>query len=286
MTKHNLIDLEQETRLLNADVIAQDKGLKSHRAKIAATKRKLAEVTQQIASTPEQIPFAEEHVSNPVVLTFQSKLAELEVEHIRLLEQYMPADRRVRDVEEQIANLRARSRAERERVLSKTTIRHNDLYDELVRNRMSLQTLLADATAREPALADRLEVSRTRLLELRNRRFQLDNLRKEAEQKQYSYDLYWKKQEEARVTEAMRDQSMVNVSVVDRAMPPLEPLNSVFFPLLLGIVGGLALATATAVAVEYLNRRLRFEEEVERYLELPVLAVIPDLDAVPDVANS
>jgi capsular polysaccharide biosynthesis protein len=41
-----------------------------------------------------------------------------------------------------------------------------------------------------------------------------------------------------------------------------------------------------AVAVEYLNRRLRFEEEVERYLELPVLAVIPDLETTPDLAKA
>ena len=66
-------------------------------------------------------------------------------------------------------------------------------------------------------------------------------------------------------------------------MPPLEPQNGVLLPLLLGILGGLALSTSTAVAVEFLSRRLRFEEEVERYLELPVLAVIPDLEAPPDL---
>ena len=57
-------------------------------------------------------------------------------------------------------------------------------------------------------------------------------------------------------------------------------------PLLLGLIGGLGLATAMAVAVEYMNRRLRFEEEVERYLELPVLAVIPDLERAPDFARA
>ena len=57
-------------------------------------------------------------------------------------------------------------------------------------------------------------------------------------------------------------------------------------PLVLGLIGGLGLAAVMAVAVEYLNRRLRFEEEVERYLELPVLAVIPDLETTPDLANA
>src|SRR5262249_50043199 len=140
--------------------------------------------------------------------------------------------------------------------------------------------------ARAPAMSERLKVSRERLAELGNKRFVLDNLKQEAEQRQYSYDLYWKKQEEARITEAMRDESMVNVSVVDRAVPPIGGLNGIILPLLLGMVGGLALASAMAAAVEYINRRLRFEEEIERYLELPVLAVIPDLDTVPDVAKS
>jgi capsular polysaccharide biosynthesis protein len=79
---------------------------------------------------------------------------------------------------------------------------------------------------------------------------------------------------------------MVSVSVVQHATAPLEPENGLLMPLLLGLIGGLGLATAMAVGVEYLNRRLRFEEEVERYLELPVLAVIPDLEQAPDFARA
>ena len=56
--------------------------------------------------------------------------------------------------------------------------------------------------------------------------------------------------------------------------------------LTVGAIGGLGLSMAMAVAVEFLSRRLRFEEEVERYLELPVLAVIPDLESTPDLVRS
>jgi capsular polysaccharide biosynthesis protein len=84
----------------------------------------------------------------------------------------------------------------------------------------------------------------------------------------------------------MTDQSMVNVSVVEPAQPPRVPQNGLLLPLVLGFLGGLTLATAMAVAVEFLNRRLRFEEEVEHYLELPVLAVIPDFESAPDLANA
>jgi len=280
-----IVDVEQEIRLLNSDVMEQEKGLKAHRAKIAATQRKLAQVEEQIGKTPQQIPFAEEYLTNPTMLTFKNKLAELEVERIQLLQRYLPTDRSVQDVDEKIANLKGRTKAEQERILNKETIRHNELYSELERNRLSLQALLADAQAREPSLASRLEDGKGRLAELADKQFTVANLQQEADQKKYAFDTYFKKQEEARITEAMTDQSLVNVSVFDRAVPPIEPQNGVLLPLLLGIIGGLALATAMAVAVEFLSRRLRFEEEVERYLELPVLAVIPDLESTPDLAQ-
>ncbi len=282
---NNIVDADQEMRLLNQDVIEQDKALKAHRAKIVATQRKLVQVEDNLAKVPRQIPFAEEHLSNPTQLAFKSKLAELEVERLRLLERYMPSDRSIVDIEEQIKGLKGRIASEPERILNKETVRQNELYPELERNRMSLQALLADAQAREPSLASRLETSKQRLTELRDKQFTVANLQQEAEQKKYAFDTYFKKQEEARITEAMTDQSLVNVSVVDRAVPPVDPQNGVLLPLLLGIMGGLALSTTMAVAIEFLSRRLRFEEEVERYLELPVLAVIPDLETAPELAQ-
>jgi uncharacterized protein involved in exopolysaccharide biosynthesis len=282
---NGIIDAEQELRLLNQDVMEQEKSLKTHRAKILATQRKLTQIEEQLAKTPEQVQFAEEYLSNPTQLTFKNKQAELEVERIRLLERYQPGDRMIQDVEQQIANLKNRTGAESPRILNKQTIRRNELYGELERTRITLRSMLADAQAREPSLASRVDLSKQRLTDLRDKQFTIANLQQEAEQKRYAFDTYFKKQEEARITEAMTDQSVVNVSVLDPAVPPLEPRNGVLLPLLLGIMGGLALSTTMAVAVEFLSRRLRFEEEVERYLELPVLAVIPDLETTPDLAR-
>src|SRR4029078_3760887 len=62
---NGIIDAEQEIRLLNQDVMDQDKTLKAHRAKIAATQRKLGQVEEQLTKTPQQVPFAEEFLSNP-----------------------------------------------------------------------------------------------------------------------------------------------------------------------------------------------------------------------------
>lgn len=285
LKKTGVVDVEQEIRLLAMDEVQQDKGLRAHLAKIKATDRKIGNLQEQLAKTPATVAFAEEYSSNPTAQTFKNKLAELEVEKYNLEQKYTGEARQLKDINAQIGSVRGRLKAEQDRILGKQTVRTNDLYVELQRNLFSLEQLLSDAKAREPAMRRRLKTTQKRLRKLRDRRFVIANLEQEAEQKKYAFDLYYKKHEEARITEAMTNQSMVNVSVVEHANAPLEPENGILLPLMMGLIGGLALATAMAVAVEYLNRRLRFEEEVERYLELPVLAVIPDLETTPDLAS-
>ncbi len=287
MARSEVVDVNEQMKLLAEDEIEQEKGLRAHLAKISALSRKLEHVRGQLQQTPERVAYSEEYQTNPVIQTYKGKLAELEIERANVAQRYLPTDRHVRDLDAQIADVRREQSREQDRILSKQSVRRNELHTELQRNVYSIEALLADARARKPALQRRLRATQKRLRKMRDQRFAIANLEQEAEQKKYAYDLYFKKHEEARAVEALApQQSMVSVSVVQRASAPTSPQSSRLTPLLLGLVSGLGLATAMAVGVEYLNRRLRFEEEVERYLELPVLAVIPDLAQAPDFARA
>jgi succinoglycan biosynthesis transport protein ExoP len=286
LARNGVVDIDEEIKLLSEDQVEQDKGLRVHLAKIAALQRKLDHVHGQLGRTPARVSYAEEYQSNPTVQTYKNKLAELEIARAHVVQNYLESDRHVRDLDLQMVEVRRELAKEEDRILAKQTVRTNELHTELQRNVFSIEAMLADAKARRPALQRRLKTTQKRLRRLRDLRFTIANLQQQADQKKYAFDLYWKKHEEARAVEAMAEQSMVSVSVVQHATPPLEPENGLFMPLLLGLIGGLGLATAMAVGVEYLNRRLRFEEEVERYLELPVLAVIPDLEQAPDFARA
>ena len=286
LKREGIVDVEQELHILNQEVIEQDKGLTTHRGKIKAVERKMVSLATQIHGLPENETHAEEYVANPTAQTYKDKLTSMQLDLTQLQQQYMPEDRHVRDKEEQIAGVRAKLQSEQARVLNKQTVQRNALRDDLTKNRFALETLHEDLVAREPGLESRLQRSRSRVNELRDRRFVIANLKQDADEAAYAFDLYRKKGEEARITEAMKSQSLVNVTVVEKAVPPLTPENSKALPALLGIIGGLGLAASMAVIVEYLNRHLRFEEEVERYLELPVLAVIPDLETTADIATA
>jgi uncharacterized protein involved in exopolysaccharide biosynthesis len=282
----NIVDIDQELQLLNQDFLEQQKNMKLHHGKIRGFERKLAEVRAQLARTPTEVQQSEEYLSNPTIQTFKNQLAQLEIERYQALQAYMPSDRHVQDKEQAIARIKARIAEESGKILNKQTVRHSELYDELLRISYAHEVTLADLRAREPGIGERLKSASKRLRELRDQRFIVANLKQDSEDKTYAYELYRKKRQEAAVQEAMTNQSMVNVSVVEHATPPIEPENGLLLPIIMGLIGGLAIAAGLAVAVEYLNRRLRFEEEVERYLELPVLAVIPDLETTATIGHA
>jgi uncharacterized protein involved in exopolysaccharide biosynthesis len=284
LAAEKIVDIEQEIHILNQDVQEQEKGFKAHLAKLGGTQRKLEAVKAQLEQTPTQVPYEEEWLSNPTIQTFKDKLAALEIERYQALQRYQPTDRHVTDKDEEIAAIRKRIKQEKDRVLNKQVLQRNELHRELERNAKTLQVLLADLTERAGPFKERLEATRGRLHDLRDKRFVVGNLKQRADEKAYAFDLYVKKQEEARIAEAMKNHAMVNVTVVERAATPLVPENGFLLPILLGLVVGAGLGAAVAVLVEYMNRTLRFEEEIERYLELPVLAVIPDLHRLPDIA--
>jgi uncharacterized protein involved in exopolysaccharide biosynthesis len=287
LARHKVVDADEQIALLSADEVEQDKGLRLHLTKILALERKRSQVQGQLAKTPERVPYTEEYQSNPVIATYKGKLAELEIDLANVAQRYLPTDRHVQDLRAQIAAVRQDMGREGERLLSRQTARTTELHTELQRNLFSIDALLEDAKARKPGLERRLKLTQKKLRRLRDQRFAIANLEQQADQKKYAFDLYWKKHEEARAVEALApQQSMVSISIVQHATPPSKPQNSKLMPLLLGLISGLGLATAMAVGLEYLNRRLRFEEEVERYLELPVLAVIPDLERAPDFVRA
>ena len=68
-----------------------------------------------------------------------------------------------------------------------------------------------------------------------------------------------------------------NVSVIDKAEPAHTPsrpqkLQSLLLSALVALTGGVSLA----FLLEYLDNTLKTPQEVERYLRLPNLAVVPD----------
>src|SRR3989304_2558601 len=72
-----------------------------------------------------------------------------------------------------------------------------------------------------------------------------------------------------------------HVRVVDPAQPPDKPAKpNLALNLLLALVLGLGLGLAAVFLQEHFDNSLKTSEDVERFLQLPVLALIPSLESL------
>src|SRR5262249_6477982 len=213
LQRERIVDIDTEIALLTKDVADQESALRLNHAKLVGTERKLQAVREQLDKVPTQVPYTEEYIANPTLQTFKNKLADIEIERAALAEQYLASDRHVRDKDEEIASIREQMKNEKERLLANQMTKLNDVHGELQRNAYAVAVAVADAHARVPADKARLAATKKRLRELRDKRFTVVNLKLDADQRAYAYDLYHKRREEARIQEEMTNQSMVNVSV-------------------------------------------------------------------------
>ena len=105
------------------------------------------------------------------------------------------------------------------------------------------------------------------------------NLRVEIDTKRALLDNLLRQQGETEVISRLRDDQLTSVRIVDRALEPGGPFApSLKKNLLAALVLGSALGFGLAFFLSYVDRTLRTPEQVERFVQLPPLGVIPARD--------
>jgi polysaccharide biosynthesis protein PslE len=151
---------------------------------------------------------------------------------------------------------------------------HASLEAELLRNEAEAKAL----RALESAQALKLAEYQIRLDALERVQPEFIRLQNELEVDEQNYRLYLTKFEESRIARAMDAQKITSVRVIEQARPPNSPIDSKRnSKVVLAIVGSAAAAIALAFVMHLVDRRLDTTDDVERVLDLPVLAAIPEI---------
>ncbi len=135
---------------------------------------------------------------------------------------------------------------------------------------------MRETRARALAVDEDLARTRRQLVSLKQRALEFERLDQEVHRQRAAVDLYVQRGQQAQLEDAMDQRKLVNVAVVERPALPLERTDDRKVPLMLAIISGLAVSLGGAFGLEYLNRTLRFERDVERYLGLPVLGTVAE----------
>ncbi|MGH8649575.1 MAG: hypothetical protein ACREUP_09765, partial [Burkholderiales bacterium] len=203
-------------------------------------------------------------------------LVGLELKHIELLGKFDPTYHPVQEVAQQIAQTRAAIQeaqrwTDREET-SDRNLTYEWLQSELAKTRAELSSLEARASA--VARSVNTYTARARLLE--ERQAHQEDLARQLKTAEENLLLYARKQEEARISDALDRERILNVAISEAPAVPFLPAGPPwYFLFVVAFLISAALSVVTAILVDRVNPSLHSPEQVLASLEVPVLAAIP-----------
>ncbi len=283
---------EDQIRWAYKDAVRFRDVLRTQQNKISVGERNLAIMKKQLDEQPERI-FGDSERVNPESQMLTTKLGELEMKRARVAQLYTDDDRNVTDLDNEIEMVRRRltlakatsSIQGRERMTANPI--REVLTQEILHHERNLYDL-RERVAALPSFLDKWKDDNEEVaIALRKKTIHLASLEQDVSAARESYRLYERKQDEARISEALDKEGIVNVSVLDPASLATKPFNQMSMVMVFAaLIAGIGLGVGSAVGVEFLGRNFKLEEQVEQYLELPVFAVIPDISEMVEQSRT
>jgi polysaccharide biosynthesis transport protein len=137
----------------------------------------------------------------------------------------------------------------------------------------AVQTEYKVARAREETLLNNVNRLRAEGQELNMKEIELLNLQRESDSNQQLYEAVLKRFKETGVAGGLETN---NVRVVEDALAPTVPIKPRrMWNLALSIAGGLFMGIVAAFMVDYFDTTVKTPDDVERYLGLSVIGIVP-----------
>jgi capsular exopolysaccharide synthesis family protein len=197
---------------------------------------------------------------NKLMQELTVRLAELRREQALLGTTFTPDYYKVRQLQSQIDEIEGVLTRERRRAAERITNEY-----------------LA-ASRRETLVQQAFEGQQKQANLIAERSVQYNILKREVETNKQLYEGLLQRLKEAGVSAGLKAS---NIRIVDVAEPPKKPAKpNLPLNLALGLVLGLSLGVGAAFLQEHLDNSLKTSEDVERYLALPALALIPAVESL------
>ena len=245
-------------------------------ASIEETKRRIQTLQTQLAALPARHTTQVRTLDNPQLMEkLKSTLLELELKRSELLTKFEPSYRPVQEVEQKIAQTREAIAAAEKAPLRDETTDTDPTYEALRAELAKANTDLAALQTRETATASMVRSYRTESQRLDQQEVLQEDMLRAAKANEENYLLYLRKQEEARISDALDRQRISNVLVAEAASVPFKPQrNRLVFVLIGGLLAALASVTL-AFVMDRWDPSFRTPQEVQDFLGSPVLAAFP-----------
>ena len=249
--QHNIVGTDETSNLTMQNLAQISSDLESAEADRIIKEARMREFESQDADLVALMG------DNPELAGLRSQLSALQTQRAELASKYGEHHPRMQDLQAQIDKVQA------------------SINSEVALARRQVRDEYAGSHRLEEMLQKRLEAQKEDAYRLNEDEAQYAILRHEAELNRDLYDALQMRLKEASVTAGL---SATNITVVDRASVPVDPVAPrKSLSLLLGLIGGLLCGTVVAYMIESVDDTLQTSEEVESVSMLASLATIPHI---------
>ncbi len=195
--------------------------------------------------------------------TLTEKVADLKTQYAQLSSTFNDSYPKVKQVKSQLEAAEQTLARERQRAAGSIT---NDYLASVRR-----EALLAQAFQNQKYAANQVADKST----------QYNILKRNADSDNQLYESILQKVKEASLVARIKAN---NVNVIDRAVPQFLPIKpKIVFNLALGLILGLGLGVGIAFLQAHFDTTLKTVEEIDRFLGLPALAMIPAVESLSEL---
>jgi capsular exopolysaccharide synthesis family protein len=192
---------------------------------------------------------------NPAVRSLKDSFIAMSKDYADLSTKYGNEHPRMKALQDQMGVVRKAY----EKEVTETLVTFEKGYEELVDNEKSLRALM--------------EQEKNEAIELSKIEVEFRPLSRAAEQNGKMYGVIASRQKEIDITGPMRTN---NVRVLERAVVPGVPIRpNPIQNLMMGLLVGLGTGIALAFGIEALDNTLKTQADVEQFLGVPVLGLVP-----------
>jgi uncharacterized protein involved in exopolysaccharide biosynthesis len=234
----------------------------------------MASLQKRIDSQPDSVVSSRLTQRSPELAALDRRRLELEAERAVELNRFSENSAPIQELDRSIARIKETMAREPQTVVNSESVAPNGVRATLQTDLFRAESDHAAAEAREKALLARRAAVAAEVRRLDQDSTTVRRLSEASLAAARTYDTYMRQKEEARMS-AETAPDVTNVQVVSPATPPTRPVYPRILEVIIGATLGLILGIGWAFVAEIFSQTLDRRDDVERELELPVLASIP-----------
>lgn len=280
---HRMVQLSKDANLVMTKLANMEIALQQTQLSLLETKERLTTLKSQIGKQEINIVQSMTY-ENPM----RSKLAQLELELNTLSGEYSRDHFKIKQIIQQIENLKQAMQSEIEKEISEKAVKHTlvknpirqALLQTFVNQNIEISALEAKRTAQEQII-EKLNVQMGKLPSLEQ---EYAFLQRETESLLKTLQMLKMKFEETKIR---RDSKESDLKILELAKTPEvaisgKKISSIFIGILIGLIIGIALI----FLLEYLDQSLKDPSEVEKQLEIPLIGIVPLIETENAIVNT